>query len=182
MSKSKDKHGFGGTYIPHMQEDFSLAYIQSICAVTGFNYVPPARDNDGIDVQIRGKGFDTAKVCLPKLDVQLKCLSGLKDLDMKNGFIRYKLRENNYNKLTNTIYPSILVVHLVPNEPHEWIQQNDLGTTLRYTSYWYSLAGNNNISGSKTIKIPFRQVLNAKTLCDMMKAVSQGSIIYNIED
>lgn len=179
MIEEKIKYGFGGTYITHMQEDLSLAYMQVICAQTGFNYLKPERDNDGIDIVVRGKGF-IGNVKEPKLEIQLKCCLEIEAINYQKKHIKFVLEAKNYNKLNDNIYPSILVVHIAPKSHKEWVQQNALGTTLRFASYWYSLDGMPDIKSQKTLYIPFEQVLDSDALCKIMKAASEGRKINNL--
>lgn len=171
----------GGAAVSHSKEVLSLAYIQTLCAATGLNYESPRIDNDGIDICVRGKNF-SGIFKEPKVEFQLKCTSTIEEIDMKKQEFTYQLPSKNYNYLIGpSPVPLLLIVHLAPQTREEWIQTCNLGTTIRYSSYWYSLYGENRIEkSSRAIKIPFSQRLDASTLLRIMKAASEGKFIYNL--
>ena len=57
-------------------EDVSIAYMQGLCAYNGYTLSIERRDNDGVDITIKCKGYpSTTSGCLkysPTLDIQLK--------------------------------------------------------------------------------------------------------------
>jgi hypothetical protein len=172
----------GGTYLKHSKELLSLAYIQTLCATTGLNYVSPEVDNDGIDIGIRGKGF-TGHYKEPKIELQLKCTSSTDNINLETQELTYQLLRKNYNYLIGpSPVPLILVVHIAPETHNEWVQSSNLSTKIRFASYWFSLYGEKAITkGSKSIKIPLTQRLDADSLLDLMNKASEGKEIFNLE-
>ncbi|WP_232575685.1 DUF4365 domain-containing protein [Photobacterium carnosum] len=170
----------GGTAVSQSKESLSLAYVQTLLAVTGLNHNEPKIDNDGIDITIRGKGFDGI-FGEPKIEVQLKCTSKKGCLDIDANELVFQLEKKNYNYLIGpSPLPLILVVHYAPTAQCDWVSESDDGTTIRYASYWYSLYGNEAIEGgSKVIRIPLSQRFDSKTLLCMMGHASNGQMIYN---
>jgi hypothetical protein len=174
--------GEGGTAVAHSKELLSLAYIQSLITPIGLNYNEPIIDNDGIDITIRGKGF-SGYYPKPQLEIQLKCaqLSAVR-IDRKKRELAYDLPIHNYNELVGpNLLPSILVLHLAPNNPSDWTYYNREGVTLRYTSYWTSLDGlkKSNNSTKITVRIPLSQQLTQKSLLWMMQRISDKQDIIN---
>lgn len=172
----------GGTCLPHSKELLSLAYIQTLCATTGLNFDSPVIDNDGIDIGIRGKGF-SGVYREPKIEVQLKCTSCTDSINLETQELTYQLLRKNYNYLIGpSPIPLILVVHIAPKTHNEWVQSCNLSTKIRFASYWFSLYGEKAITkGSRSIKIPLSQRLDADSLLDLMNKASKGEEIFNLK-
>ncbi|ELA6587529.1 DUF4365 domain-containing protein [Vibrio alginolyticus] len=173
--------GIGGTATSHSKEMVSISYMYALCAQTGLNLSDPVIDNDGIDITFRGKGYKSFAWSKPKLDVQLKCTQLKRaNIDFKSRTLKFKLDKHNYDELTDTEYPSILVVNLVPRNQEDWVQQNNHSLGLRYGCFWFSLMGEKILSkGSKTIKIPLDQKLTTEALKWLMEQAASKSIIKN---
>lgn len=171
----------GGTALSHSKESLSLAYVQALLASTGLNHNEPKIDNDGIDITIRGKGFDGI-FAEPKIEVQLKCTAQAASIDTQSNELIFKLEKKNYNYLIGpSPLPLILVVHFSPQNFDEWLIESDDGTTIKYASYWYSLYGKPPINtGSRTIRIPLTQRFDRNTLLRMMELASNAKMIYNL--
>jgi hypothetical protein len=182
MSEINSIRGVGGTILSHSKESLSLAYLQAILAASGLNHNEPKIDNDGIDITIRGKGYDGV-YSEPKIEAQLKCTATSGCIDLKTNELVYQLEQKNYNYLIGpSPLPLILVVHFAPPHFDDWLAESADGTTIKYASYWYSLYGNTAISrGSKSIRIPLKQRFDSKALMKMMESASNGEMIYNLE-
>ncbi|BBI51622.1 hypothetical protein HORIV_40430 [Vreelandella olivaria] len=94
--------GDGGTAISHSKESLSLAYVQALLAATGLNHNEPKIDNDGVDITIRGKGFEGV-FKEPKIEVQLKCTAKSDCIDLENNELVFQLEKKNYNYLTGIL-------------------------------------------------------------------------------
>lgn len=173
--------GMGGTALSHSKESLSLAYMQTLLAAAGLNHNSPTIDNDGIDITIRGKGFDGV-FSEPKIEIQLKCTADDKCIDLKNNELVFKLEKKNYNYLIGpSPLPLLLVVHFAPKHFDEWLIESENGTTIKYASYWYSLYGEKPIiNGTKVIRIPLRQRFDRCSLIKMMETASKAEMIYNM--
>ena len=83
-------------------EDVSIAYMQGLCAYNGYTLSIERRDNDGVDITIKCKGYpSTTSGCLkysPTLDIQLKS-SFARFKQKRNGDITFILESKNYNPL-----------------------------------------------------------------------------------
>ncbi|HCZ9714708.1 DUF4365 domain-containing protein [Vibrio alginolyticus] len=181
MSKER---GLGGTAVSHSKELLSLAYIESLIAVSGLNSLKPEIDNNGIDIVISGKDFTDGFIDDPHMSAQLKCVqkSALR-LDLETRELVYQCPAKNYNKLvTRGMLPKILVVHMAPNTQSEWMYSNKVGLTLSYASYWVCLADRPQTNQqSISVRIPLSQQLTSKSLIWMMKKISKGEDIFNCE-
>ncbi|MBV1842737.1 DUF4365 domain-containing protein [Photobacterium ganghwense] len=173
--------GRGGTATSHSKELVSVSYMYALCAHTGLNLSDPVIDNDGVDVTLRGKGYTGYAWTKPKLDIQLKCTRFKRsNLDFKNGTLSYLLKKENYDELTDTSYPSILVINTVPRIQENWVQQNNHSIGLRYGCYWYSLMGEQKlVRGSKALKIPLSQKLTPEATLWLMEQAASKKIITN---
>lgn len=181
MATQNGIRGAGGTAQSHSKELLSVAYIQALCAAAGLNYNEPVIDNDGVDITIRGKGFRGEYSC-PKIELQLKCTSSHSYIDSSSGELVYPLPVNNYNYLVSpSVVPILLAVHFSPIEQVSWLQQKDLGLTLRYATYWCSLSGLPVSTNGSTVsvRIPLSQRLGPDTLIWMMQQVSSRKPILN---
>ncbi|WP_368228840.1 DUF4365 domain-containing protein [Aeromonas sp. R10-1] len=176
------KRGAGGTALSHSKESLSLAYVQALLAATGLNHNEPKIDNDGIDITIRGKGFD-GLYREPKIEAQLKCTAQSSCIDSKKNELVFQLEKKNYNYLVGpSPLPLILVVHYAPKTHDEWLEENNNGMLIKHASYWYSLYGREPIeSDSKTIRIPLKQRFDSTSILWMMELASDGLMIYNLE-
>jgi hypothetical protein len=174
--------GIGGTALSHSKESLSLAYVQALLASTGLNHNEPKIDNDGVDITIRGKGFDGI-FQEPKIEVQLKCTAKSGTIDLINNELVYQLEKKNYNYLIGpSPLPLILVVHYAPKNFDEWLTESTEGTTIKYASYWYSLYGKDPINkDSRVVRIPLKQRFDSKALVNMMELASKAEMIYNLE-
>ncbi|MBE3670966.1 MULTISPECIES: DUF4365 domain-containing protein [Vibrio] len=177
----KDR-GYGGTAISHSKEQLSLAYIQSLVAVTGINALEPKIDNYGIDITLIGKNFPGSFCDEPQLAAQLKCAqwSAIK-LDGSSKELVYQLPAKNFNKLvTRGMLPKILVVHVAPNNATDWIHFNRIGFTIRHASYWVSLSDRDQTTQkSISVRIPLTQQLTPTSLIWMMTRISNGEQLFN---
>ncbi|CAK2804528.1 DUF4365 domain-containing protein [Vibrio splendidus] len=178
MSSSR---GQGGSLTSHSKELVSISYMYAICAQTGLNLSDPVIDNDGVDTTLRGKGYHGYTWSKPKVDIQLKCTRfKRKNIDFKTRTLSFNLKKINYDELTDTEYPSILIVNTVPTEQDNWIVQNNHSLGLRYNCYWYSLMGNKPLSKqSRTLKIPLSQRLTPEAVLWLMEQAAHKRVIEN---
>ena len=179
MSKARGK---GGAAVSHSKELMSLTYINALITPLGLNFNEPKIDNDGIDITIRGKGF-SGHYPKPQIEVQLKCaqISAIR-IDKIAKEILYQLPVHNYNELIGpNLIPSILVLHLVPNNQSDWMYFNKQSVILRHTSYWLSLDGLKKSTNAAyiTVRIPLSQQLTPDSLMAMMEYTSYKKRITN---
>lgn len=167
-----------GLHITDAQERFSAAYVKLMCAAAKINYSEPKTDNESIDIELIGKGFN-GKWKKPRVLAQLKCTSNFKYIDMENQELSFPLPLKNYNDLRETDdLPKILIVVLCPKDHFEWLEYSALQTKVRFSGYWLSLEGFPAVKNTTTVtvKIPFSQAFNNLTLIELMAEHSAKGI------
>lgn len=160
------------------QEEFSKYYIQSIAACAGCNSSSLVKDTQSVDLTIIGEpeNFQNALLENPSIDVQLKCTYARQP---RNTSIPFQLDAKNYNDLrkTNITQPRILIVLLVPQEPHLWIVYKRKNIILQKNAYWISLRGYPDLpqgQQSKVVHVPLSQRFTANGLKNMLRIISNG--------
>lgn len=161
-------------------EHMSEAFLKALCAVNGYTMTKPTDDNDGVDQEIKCKGWPTddhTTYQSPRFDVQLK--SSYSGFERKlNGELTYKLRAKNYNDLvaTNRATPLILVVLMMYESIEEWTEQTEDYLKITKCAYWVNLQGEEptNNTGTKTIVIDENKLLTAESLKELMIRASKG--------
>lgn len=168
-------------HLSTQQEEFSKYYIQSITACAGCNSSKPAQDTYSVDLTIMGESenFQDSLFENPQLDTQLKCTFAIRP---RNGAIPFQLSAKNYNDLskTNITQPRILIVLLVPPEPHLWILHKRKHIILQNNAYWLSLRGYPPLEdgrASKTVHIPLEQRFTVNSLKHMLRIISNGGTL-----
>lgn len=162
--------------VAYRKEVFSIAYVSAVASVVGCNVASTIIDEDSIDMTL-SMILKVGKFHSPKLDLQLKCTS--KHV-LNNNVISFDLKEKNFDELSypNYLVPRILVVTLVPENPNEWVEQDQERLLMKKCSYWYSLKGMLKPSSPPyRVQIPDTQVFSPKTLLSMMKNISMGMTI-----
>lgn len=163
------------------QEEFSKYYVQSIAACAGCNTSSLSQDTQSVDLTITGEpeNFQNAQYENPQLDTQLKCTFAVHP---RGEVIPFQLSAKNYNDLrkTNIIQPRILIVLLVPSEPHLWILHKRKNIILQNNAYWLSLRGYPELpidQQSKIVHIPLSQRFTVNSLKNMLRIISNGGIL-----
>lgn len=159
-------------------EDVSIAYLQGLCAYNGYTLSRVGRDNDGVDVSIKCKGYP-ADGCLkysPSIDVQLKA-SFAKFKQKKNGDFTFVLETTNYNNLVlgNRVIPIILVVLHMNRDRGKWVKHSSNALKITKCAYWVSLKDCQPTTNKAriTINIPKENVLSCSALKKLMIKVAK---------
>lgn len=155
---------------PNLQkEEFSRAYVHAVASAAGFVTEHHRVDTESVDVTLSSDAH--FHLCMPKIDLQLKCTSAAcpdgRDITMA-------LPIKNYNELrAPTTLPRYLIVVLVPKHVDEWLNQGDEKMVLRKCGYYRSLRGlpaTENTS-SVSVTIPREQVFTAEAVTRLMRQV-----------
>lgn len=162
-------------HISHRQEAFSRAYVRAVAAAAGFRVQAGADpDDDSIDVTLAARG-PGGTVRSPKLDVQLKCQLGRPDAEPTWP---YDLKVKNYNDLRHSDFqvPRILVVVAVPDDPAQWVEQDEERLLMRHCGWWVSLRGEPATTNTTTVRvqIPRVQCFDVAGLTALMDRLGQG--------
>lgn len=166
------------------QEQFSIAYLSSLCSVSGFTIERiDSIDQKSIDVQIE-QMCPTAygSPLIDALKVQIKCKSGVKP--NRNGMLHIRLSPKNYNDLrVETAIPRILVLLCIPKvDESTWLSYGTDSIGLHNSAYWYSLRGLPEhifptpmpVDPKVPIDIPATQKLTSDSLVGLMDKLANG--------
>lgn len=157
------------------KEQFSIAYAKAVISASGFNVSIFDVDEESVDLIVAAYGMDGSERS-PRLEMQLKCTADQESL--KDEALHFALNLKNYNDLRETELrvPKILVVLLVPQDPDEWIFQDEKALLMRRCAYWLSLRGFPEVdnTASRTVEIPRSQAFNVKALKAIMHRISEG--------
>jgi hypothetical protein len=159
--------------INQKKELFSIAYVRAVASVVGCNVIKPEIDEDSIDLSLAMK-MDSGRIRYSKLDMQLKCTS---KSSIINSVIQYDLHEKNFDNLRNPdcLVPRVLIVTLVPDDPAEWVEQDQNRLLMKKCSYWFSLKSLPKPSPPPyRVHIPDTQIFNTQALLNMMQNISNG--------
>lgn len=165
MHKSRDK------------EDLQISYISALCAASGISYDTQSHDDDSTDGIIKkrinlgdGRFYDAA------VRIQLKCTSSASQYEDKGTYITYKLKVKNYNDLcTPSTTPIILGLLILPENEDEWIDWSTEELLIRGCMYWKDFSGceKSNNAGTVNVKIEKSDVINQKTLNDILTQIAK---------
>ncbi len=161
-------------------EDVSFAYMQGLCAYNGYTLSVAQRDNDGVDITVKCKGYPSEiSGCLkfsPTLDIQLKS-SFVKLKPKKNGELTFILETKNYNNLIigNRMTPIILVVLHMDRDRKKWVKHSNSALKITKCAYWVNLKNRQPTTNgtSVTVVIPKENILSCQSLKSLMIKVSK---------
>jgi hypothetical protein len=155
------------------KEQFSIAYVQAVVAVAGFNIYRVDVDEDSIDLGVAATGAKNFPRS-PKLDLQLKCTAG--DV-LQDDAVHFPLKIKNYDDLrANSLTPHLLVVVLVPEDVLQWLQHSEEELIMRRCGYWMSLRNAADIDNetSVTVRLPREQAFTPEVLRQIMHKINDG--------
>lgn len=159
------------------QEQYSIAWILSLAAASGYSLEEIRVDVDSVDATLKQKPDGLEAPDIDRLDVQLKCTYAH---NPNENTFPFPLEIKNYDDLRRTklTVPRILVVLHVPPEPGAWIEFDPHGLTLRNCAYWACLRAL-PATTNKTkvvVHIPVAQRLNVETLTQLMMGLSVNNL------
>ncbi len=148
----------------------SLAYIEAVAAVAGYQVLEPKVDEDSIDGVLMGREGRR-----PRLEFQAKATGGepLPEGVTEFGF---DLPVKNYNDLRlDVMVPRILIVVRVPEIETDWISHSEAELAVRRCGYWHSLAGmpETDNQTSRRVRIQRSRVFEPSALRDLMERVGR---------
>lgn len=161
----------------HIKEVISSAYVRALTGYAGLNFAQHDKDYgmDGsfIGVKVRG---NRRIVDGTVLDFQLKASE---NIEVKEDVVKYDLEVKNYHDLieTDVITPRILILYKFPKDIKEWINiDENNGTLFKDCAWWCSLNGLDQVNNNEKVRItiPRNQILNDKTLNDLMQKIRKG--------
>ncbi|HYD67728.1 DUF4365 domain-containing protein [Azospirillum sp.] len=147
---------------------FSLAYIQAVAAVAGYQVCEPPVDEESIDGTLMGREGRR-----PRLDFQAKS-TGQNVLGTDT--VAFPLSIKNYDDLRgDCLVPRILIVVVMPENESDWVVHSEQELALRHCGYWMSLCGmpsTDNLT-SVTVHLPRLQTFDSASLRDIMTLVDR---------
>ncbi len=156
---------------PNIQmEEFSLAYISAVAAVSGCQVINPRLDYNSVDGMLR-----SSEGRQPQIDFQAKATS--QDF-LRGENIHFPLKKKNYEDLRDDIMiPRILIVVLMPREPEWRLTQTPDELCLRHCGYCLSLEGQPEKpnEATTTVSIPTSNIFDRSHLRDLMTKAGNGS-------
>ena len=157
---------------PNIQmEEFSLAYISAVAAVSGCQVIHPRLDHNSVDGMLRSSEGRQAQI-----DFQAKATS--QDF-LRGENIHFPLKKKNYEDLRDDdiMIPRILIVVLMPREPEWRLTQTPDELCLRHCGYWISLEGwpAKQNKAEITVHIPTSNIFDRSHLRDLMTKAGNGS-------
>lgn len=162
-------------------EQFHIAYTLAIVAACGFNHSSPVVDDHSVDLDVFtiypfNSDFPKLKSD-PRVALQLKSTSSLKQLKIKDGIISFVLKRKNYDDLRAQGYqaPRYLIILDLPKQPSKWLVHKKKFMALKKHCYWLSLKDlpekkQENI----TVHIPTDQRFTTKVLTQMLEKARTG--------
>ena len=151
------------------KERLSIAYVQAVAARAGYEVLETRIDIDSVDGVLKATHGRR-----PQIDFQAKATSTDVVLD---SHVAFPLLIKNYEDLrAETVIPRILVVFVMPDEPSDWLSQNENELVLRKCAYWMSLRGqpSSQNTTSVTVRIPRVQIFDDRQLQDLMVRAEKG--------
>ena len=150
----------------------SLAYIEAVAAVAGYQVLEPKVDEDSIDGVLLGREGRR-----PRLEFQAKATGGDPLPDGETEF-RFDLSIKNYNdlRLDDLMVPRILIVVRVPENEADWVSHSEAELAVRRCGYWHSLTGMPETENqtSRRVHIQRSRVFDPSALREMMGRVGRG--------
>lgn len=161
-----------------IKEDLSICFLKTIATCNGIALEEVRHDDDSEDVKIKKtiELKDSGKF-ISELKFQLKTTSSESMYSEDENYISYKLNVKNYNDLcTPSTTPIVLGLLVLPGNQEDWVNCTKTELVLKGRMYWLSLQNETKSKNtdSVTVKIPKDNVLNEKTIEDLLIAVAEG--------
>ena len=151
----------------HLKERLSVAYVKTVAAKAGAQYLTPDGTEYGTDgVIARVTLLSSGKYVATGWDFhcQLKATTSWIE---NNEHIIYDMDAEAYNKLVNWDgnSPCLLVLLRLPKVKEEWLNMSEINLILKNCCYWEYLTGDptNNVSKIR-IRIPRRNLFTPQAL------------------
>ena len=175
-------HGGNWMDTSQMKEDIHISYISALCASVGVSYDTQRHDADSTDGIIKKRiHFEDGRFYDSSLRIQLKSTSSKSQFQDHSNYISYKLKAKNYNDLcAPATTPIILGLLILPEKENDWIQWSPEELSIRGCMYWKNFAQypKSNNKSSVTVNIEKENVLNGRTLIDILKKIAKEDWLF----
>ena len=145
--------------------------MRTLAAKASYLTSVPEPDRDSLDLRLQTGGDYR-----PALDLQLKATTTFPE--NPESILSFQLSIKNYRELQIET-PRLLVILALPKERKQWISVTEQELVLRRRAYWLSLQQNySEITDQETVTvhIPLQNMLNIKTLQDLMEKSRKGEL------
>jgi hypothetical protein len=164
----------------HRKEALNRAYIYGLAAKMGYII-----SQDDFDYGFDGAFYDVEKLKNGKylknttpLHYQLKASASRKITRITKDHFSYRMDQEAYNKLVelnkNSYYGCLLIIYYLPENENDWISITENSLTLKECCYWTVIKSKNKSKKDKVITIPKNQILDEKSLFNLMEKVKGG--------
>lgn len=168
----------------NIESELSYAYLHAVASHAGMICEVAGRHTDeaGVDAVLRVKGRLAQDSILTQFTAEVQLKASKQTPLEQNGLYSYSIKAKNYNELRSvkTGAPQLLIVLFLPNDPGQWLENDEERLVARRCAYWLSLRGAPEIDqASKTVYIPkanFVSVAGLKVL--MTRFSKQEEINY----
>jgi hypothetical protein len=163
----------------HMEE-LQKSYIQAIAAAAGCTVGEFRVDANKEDLIIEHRSTAHVEDLVMSLRLQLKSTHTVPHSAFSSAAgatFSYVLDNETLAVLAapNFTIPRILVVMLMPEHPQDWVLTGSDHLALHNRCYWVNLTGVRATgAASTTVQIPWANVLDAQSLCDIMGRIGMG--------
>jgi hypothetical protein len=123
------------------QERLSVAYFHAVLATCGVNFSRDACDL-GMDYYLNVPRYVGGRF-VPGTDILGIQLKSTRQATVGEEVVSYRLDLRAYDILraTDVSYPALLVLLVLPTDPHMWVTATEKRLVLRHCAYWVSLRG-----------------------------------------
>jgi hypothetical protein len=156
-----------------LKQQFSFGFVQMVASAAGCSIKTHSTDYDGVDITIASSS-QYIKYFGPQIELQVKCTSQKRLLTADT--MRWTLEAKPFKKLTNpkVFVPRFLGVLLIPDEPSQWLAQDEEQLLTKSCMYWKRASELGTIEdgrASKMVHLPRRNILSVAQLQDIMRMI-----------
>ncbi|MFE6609492.1 DUF4365 domain-containing protein [Amycolatopsis sp. NPDC057786] len=161
---------------PEHQGAFGQSFVHVLASAAGLTVAREDIDSRGFDLTIGHKG-KLGQLRHPNIEVQVKSWSKRIAVEQQ-GYWKYELRTRHYNELAGTDFmvPRFLVLVIVPDDWHDYVDHAPSSTELRHAAYWMSLRDHptSNLKPDSKVRVdvPVRNLLTVDSLHAVMKSAA----------
>lgn len=158
------------------KQQFSLGFVHMVASAAGLSIKEHKTDYDGVDITIASSAEYDVYYC-PQFELQVKCTSQRNLLSVDT--MSWRLEAGPFRRLTNpkSYLQRFLGVLLVPQEPSEWINQDETQLLTSSCMYWLPASELGSIrenQRSKTVHLPRNNTLDVPQIKGIIKTIGDG--------
>lgn len=158
------------------KQQFSLAFVRMVTAAAGCSVKSHSTDYDGVDITIASSA-EYEKFYCPQFELQVKCTAqvGVE----RDDVVAWRMEAGPLQRLINLkrYCPAYLGVLVVPEDPEEWLDQDETRLVSQSRMYWQRAADLGTLTGnaaSKTVYLPKDNLFDVRQLRGIMRTIGDG--------